>query len=207
MNMREVADIAGVSPATVSRIVNGRYRNHSKIRRRVEEVLDNTGYVRRKRVAPERNLLCVSTYIDTDRFMHSLGGSHGSLMGQAIEREAMARHYSIMTTYSMEHAVVSDKITDYDIAGIIALNIPNPIQAPVPQVILNHYGITVGPRACAVDTDDATGMLMAITHLRKKGHSRIAFFGAGPISIEYCHPRFCFVFLPGWSISPTIRLL
>lgn len=39
MNMREVADIAGVSPATVSRIVNGRYRNHSKIPRPLDEMV------------------------------------------------------------------------------------------------------------------------------------------------------------------------
>ena len=46
-NIRDVAELANASPATISRVINGKYRNDSKVRKRVEVAIEQTGYIRK----------------------------------------------------------------------------------------------------------------------------------------------------------------
>ena len=175
-NIREVAKLAEVSTATVSRVVNGKYRNNSAVRQRVEAALKQTGYVRKKRARLCGNILCISD--------HQLGDMslHGVPMERKLVELASAEKYKMLTLHSGDINVITDMIREFDIAGVISLSCKMDVSF--------SYRVDTAYQHHAVDSDDIAGMKMIINYLAKNGHRRIGFFGAGIMSVEYGHPRF-----------------
>ncbi len=182
-NIREVAELAKVSTATVSRVVNGKYRNSSAVRRRVEAAIKETGYIRKKRIKPSGNILCISKHADGDMSVH------GVPLERALVELASMEKYKMLTLHSGDINMIIDMIHEFDIAGVISLSYQMDVSFPVPYVALNSYRVDTAYQHHAVDSDDIAGMKMIIAHLAEQGHQRIGFFGAGIVSVEYGHPR------------------
>lgn len=184
-SIRDIAALANASPATISRIINGKYRNNSLVRQRVEQAIKQTGYIRKKRIKVSGNLLCVSNY-DVD-------AQHGTVMEQELVKLASYRKYKMLTLHSGDHDVIAEMIREFDISGVISLSNKDNISVPVPHVTLNSYRVDTDQHHYAVDCDDAAGMKMIVKFLVKNGHRRIGIFGAGIMTMEDCHPRVCFI--------------
>ncbi|MCF6175957.1 MAG: LacI family transcriptional regulator [Victivallaceae bacterium] len=184
-SIRDVAELANASPATISRVINGKYRNNSAVRRRVEAAIEQTGYTRKKRIKVSGNLLCISDYTEY--------AMHGTVMEQELVRQASFRKYKMLTLHSGDAAVITEMIREFDIAGVISLSNKSNIAVPVPHVTLNSYRVDIDQHHHAVDCDDAAGMKMVVNCLVDNGHRRIGIFGAGVMSMEDCHPRICFI--------------
>ena len=184
-SIRDVAKLADASAATISRVINGKYRNDSKVRARVEAALEETGYIRKKRVKLSGNILCISNYTEY--------AQHGTIMEHELVKQASFRKYKMLTLHSGERDVITEMIRDFDISGVISLSNKDNISVPVAHVTLNSYRVDIDHHHHAVDCDDAAGMKMIVEHLVKNGHRRIGIFGAGMMSLEDCHPRVCFI--------------
>lgn len=60
MTIREIADVAGVSPAAVSIVLNGRKGVSDETRKRIRKVIDETGYTPNPRTKnSSRTVLCI----------------------------------------------------------------------------------------------------------------------------------------------------
>lgn len=184
-SIRDIAELTNVSPATISRVINGKYRNNSPVRQRVEKAIEKTGYIRKKRVKVSGNLLCISNYHDD--------AQHGTVMEQELVKLASFRKYKMLTLHSGDHKAIVEMIREFNIAGVISLSNKDNFSVPVPHVTLNSYKVGTDHHHHAVDCDDAAGMKMIVEHLVKNGHRRIGFFGAGMMTLEDCHPRVCFI--------------
>lgn len=184
-SIRDIAELANASPATISRVLNGKYRNNSLVRQRVEKAIEQTGYARKKRIKVSGNLLCISNY--------HVDAQHGTVMEQELVKLASFRKYKMLTLHSGDSKAIVEMIREFNIAGVISLSNKDNFSVPVPHVTLNSYRVDTDHYHYAVDCDDAAGMKMIVEHLVKNGHRRIGFFGAGDMTLEDCHPRVCFI--------------
>ncbi len=84
----DVAKLAGVSPATVSRVMNGNYRLNTEKYRRVTEAMESLGYVPRQRLTGGRPASAKTEY--RALAVVNVSFSTDSMMLAALERAATA---------------------------------------------------------------------------------------------------------------------
>ena len=168
VNIREVANMAGVSPATVSRVMNGKNRSKTAAARRVKEIIDQTGYVRKKQQTVAGTILCFYEQGE------SLTQHAGALLHLLDERCHQAK-LRLINIRSSTHAPVETLIAENNAVGVIYLSgHKNKSDILLPAVELNSYeAYQVYP---SVDCDDFSGVVDSLRHLRDQGHSRIAYF-------------------------------
>jgi len=181
--LRDVALRAGVSTATVARVLHGRGYVAADTRQAVERALGETGY--------SLNLLAQGLRRQrTGIFGHVLHAIYPNPfyaeVALGVEQEAMAHGYSVLA-YNVqgdpgrERAGVQTLIqrrvdaiiftTPIDAenvrlalaAGIPVVQVERPTPVPTPVVLLDNY----------------VGTTAAMEHLILLGHRRIAFIGAG----------------------------
>jgi DNA-binding LacI/PurR family transcriptional regulator len=184
-SIRDIAELTGASPATISRVLNGKYRNNSPVRQCVEKAIEKTGYTRKKRIKVSGNLLCISNYQDD--------AQHGTVMEQELVKLAAFKKYKMLTLHSGDSKAIIEMVREFNIVGVISLSSNDNISVPIPHVALNSYRVDIGNYHHAVDCDDAAGMKMIVEYLVENGHRRIGVFEAGVISLTECHPRVCFI--------------
>jgi len=180
IGLAEIAERAGVSPATVSRVLNDKPGVHEKTRRAVLTAVDVLGYERpaqlRPRVAGLIGLLVpelenpifprFAQVIETSLAQHgftpvlctrSLGGVHEDDYVQVL----LDRGVSGIIFVSGIHAIV-----DTDPSRYARLT-----EQGVPIVLVNGY--LPGVEASFVSNDDAVAADLAVGHLAQLGHTKI----------------------------------
>ncbi len=165
--------MAGVSPATVSRVMNGKNRSRTAAARRVKEIIDQTGYVRKKQQAVAGTILCFYEQGEI------LTQHAGELLHLLDERCHLAK-LRLINIRSSNHASVETLIAENSAAGIIFLGkhkYGNDIL--LPAVELNNY--EAYQTYSSVDCDDFSGVVDSLRYLREQGHLRIAYFCDGKI--------------------------
>jgi len=189
MGVARLADIAaqaGVSEATVSRVLNGRPGVAESTRRAVLTALDVLGYERPARLRQHAAGL-------VGLIVPELGNPIFPALAQAAE-SALARHgYTTVLCTQTPGGVHEDEYTrmllDRGVSGIVfvsglhadAAADPGRYQALVDQglpiVLVNGY--LEGVDAPFVSTDDVAAMDLAVGHLAALGHTRIG-LAVGP---------------------------
>lgn len=180
MNLKSIAVELGISPSTVSKVMNG-YKNFSispELREKILAYAKSSGYTPNPMYQAMRqkdnrhisillpNLLHVSNGADisrgVDRFCEKLldNGFRFHYQGNTIEYQK---------TYGLPQWKVAgalavdvrreDLITELDTSGI-------------PYVSLNGAS---GPHGTAIVTDDYANMMLLLDHLRELGHRRIGY--------------------------------
>jgi LacI family transcriptional regulator len=185
--MKQVASLAGVSLATVSRVVNGGPSVRPELAARVHEAVDLLGY---------RHNLTASTLRRADRLSASIGlifedvanpffaAVHRGVEDVARERgvltfagssdERPERERELAESFSarrVDGLIIAPASTDHSYlqrdraAGVALVFVDRPASFVDADVVL---------------TDNAGGAQAAVTHLVERGHRDIAFLGDRP---------------------------
>lgn len=185
VKLTAVAKEAGVSPSTVSRILNRTARvNPAKVKK-VREVIERLGFrpdhAARALAGGKSNTIGVVTqFIDSPFYGEALRG---------IEIELRAQKYvplfvSGQWDEGKEKACV-DLLNDRKVDGIIALSSClsdeklTALSEKTPLVVTGRR--LEGLRVTSLDYDNIGGAISAVQHLLSLGHKRIAFI-SGPIN-------------------------
>jgi LacI family transcriptional regulator, repressor for deo operon, udp, cdd, tsx, nupC, and nupG len=177
--LAEVARLADVSEATVSRVVNARPGVAEDTRRRVLDVLSDLGYQDR----PERSTGTWAVGISTPELENPIF----AMLAQTIESR-LAQHGILSFVCSSTAETVSEQdflehLLSIRAAGAIVINgrYAQPSIGYGPYVELRRRGLPVvlvnalhgEPPVPAVGVDSASAMQLAVQHLVALGHERI----------------------------------
>jgi LacI family transcriptional regulator len=188
VTLDDIARTAGVSKATVSKILNRRGGTSDETRLRVEGVMRELGYVAITRERAPADNRTVTAVFDNLVALYSLGVMSGLVDGaqalgadlvinvtdshrgtdvvldRAFVRRLAAKGHSglIVVTTSIDAALVS-ACTQYGIS-LVAVDAPNTVDASVVSIGSNHW----------------SGGMDATRHLLELGHTRIGFLGGDP---------------------------
>jgi DNA-binding LacI/PurR family transcriptional regulator len=190
-NMRQIAELAGVSPATVSRVLNGRCGGKTNTHRRVREILRSKGYTRKKRVPPKATILCVNEYSDATATSHSL-----KILSD-LDEIASLRQCELITIHTSDPKRIGEKISDPEISGVVYLGDVLPNNVKKPSVVINKCA--VHETCSSVDCDDILGLEMLLRELKKLGHEQIAYFSDVSFDRHATFPRKSFEVLKAFS--------
>jgi len=186
--IRDVAERAGVSPATVSRVLNGVGSVNEDLRRKVLDVVEELDY-RPNRLA--RNLRRQNAEM-IGVVISDIENPHFTAMVRAVEDAAFRNDYRVLLCNTDEagdkQRVYLEMLAAERALGVI-LSPSDPGGAEIGDLL--DLGIPVvafdravdDPRADAVVVDGRAGARRATEHLIAAGHERIGFIG-GPVTVE-----------------------
>ncbi|MDE6029826.1 MAG: LacI family transcriptional regulator [Clostridiales bacterium] len=188
VSIYDIAKMVGVSPATVSNVINGRLDKVSeRTRAKVLECMNDTGYrtnmVARNLVTGKSMLIGVclpmleigakqSDLLENNPFYHEfIDGVHRVLLDNGYEcivrgMDDNFKYLEWIQNRSLDGLIDLGNLSDslYDQLG--KLN--------VPTVLVDNYNVWNTDRDVIL-SDDADGVYAAVKHLLDLGHKRIAF--------------------------------
>jgi len=188
LRIREVAERAGVSPATVSRVLNGSATVAKAKREMVLAAVNELGYRPNRTASNLRRQQAQMIGV----VISDIENPHFTQMVRAVEDAAYNRGYRVLLCNTDE-----DPAKQRDYLGVLAAErvagaIIAPTEANAPEIteLIDHgtcvvaYDRAVGDRrADAVLSANADGACMGAEHLIAHGHRKIGFI-SGPARIE-----------------------
>jgi LacI family transcriptional regulator len=179
--MRDVAELAGVSAKTVSRVFNGESHVTDQTRAKVERAMQELSFV--------PNMLARSFRAGYDRAfgvaIPDIADPFFAAMTRAIEDVALSRKMGVVISSlgrdPARERPVLEALLHRSIVGLIAVPIGHdqsylvPWQQRTPVVFVDQLPSKI--KADSVVVDDRVGAMTATLHLVKHGHRRIAFIG------------------------------
>lgn len=188
-----VAKAAGVSPATVSLVMNDRRDIvlSQSTRERVRAVAEQMGY-RPSHIA--RSLLRGQTQT-VGVLIPSLASSFVAQIAEGIQAAAWERNHRVLLSHTrhapeiearqlallLEHQVDGVVIVTGEMTlGELPARLDTLAKACLPAVVVDED--SVADRVDCVVSDDERGARMAVEHLLRLGHRRIGLVGAGSVT-------------------------
>ncbi|SEO87800.1 LacI family transcriptional regulator [Amphibacillus marinus] len=185
----DLAREAGVSTATVSRVIAGNYPVSQGTREKVQQIIDHYNYhpnaLARTLSNKKSKLIGFITPAITNPFF--------SQVFVEVEKSALEKGYSVLLGNSLNDREIEARyirmLLEQQAEGIILLggliNDSNPdlervqeliaIQKRTKLVMIN--GSVEGMGNCSISTDEAAGMRLIIDHLVRQGHRKIGLIG------------------------------
>jgi DNA-binding LacI/PurR family transcriptional regulator len=188
--LEQVAALAGVSRATVSRVVNGSPRVSPAVRAQVERAVAKLGYVpnRAARSLVTRRgdsvALVVSEpharFFSEPFFAGMVRGVSAALAGTGVQLLLLIAQ-DLPDRGRLERYVVGGHVDGVLLASLHADDpLPATLErAGVPAVLVGRPAGRGGPGASYVDADNRGGARMAVDHLAALGRRRIAIITGG----------------------------
>ena len=188
VGIEEVAALAGVSTATVSRALRGKDHVSAKAQKKVEDAASELGYVASSSAATlatgrTQNIGVVLPYIDRWFF---------SVILEAIETELIDHGYDL-TLYNLSGGekqrkkIFDELLLRKRVDGVLAIAV-NPTEAELANLNRMHKPIVGigGPvkGARSITMDDVAAGKLATEHLLSLGHTRIGMIGGLPNADE-----------------------
>ena len=183
--MHDVAALAGVALATVSRVVNGKTGVSPEMQARVEDAIERLDYRRNVNASSLRRLDRKTSTIGlvledvSNPFMSAL---HRAVEDCAREREVLVFAGSCDEDSSREHDLIA-AFRARRVDGIIVAPAGTDHAYLAPAARLGTAMVFVDRRpgfldADSVTSDDLAAARAAVSHLGDRGHRRIAYLGA-----------------------------
>lgn len=177
VSINDVAARAGVSVATVSKVVNGRYGVAESTSKRVMEIVSELGYesslVARSLRSRRTNVLGILVAEFEPFSAEILKGVSTAVASTDYELLAYAGHGSGQVGWERRSlSRLSGTLID---GAILVTPTVVEVRDDVPVVVIDpHRGDSAIP---TIDSDNAGGAVTATRHLIELGHRRIAFLG------------------------------
>ncbi|ROO86517.1 LacI family transcriptional regulator [Actinocorallia herbida] len=194
VGIKQVAKAAGVSPGTVSNVLNRPERVATATRERVEEAIRALGFVRNGSASSLRagqgRLIGLMVHDLANPFFTSLARGVEDLMS---ERGHAVILCSSATSPDREHRNLR-MLAEQGVRGVLVTPVdsggPDRLdllyERHIAAVMLDHAATR--PQQCSVTVDDVAGGQMAVTHLLETGARDIAYV-SGPMSLRQCADR------------------
>lgn len=184
ITIKDVAAVAGVSTATVSRVLSGKDSVSSETAAHVREIVDRLGYHpdRVARALRQQRSHLVGVVVP------DLTGSRAALVAAIIEQFADA-DLTVAVACSHHHAdreaAHVDRLLAQGIDGLLI--VPADRERSVERILRAQDDVPVvqleervdAPRTDHVGTDQAAGIAHVVRHLVRERRTRIAFVGQG----------------------------
>jgi LacI family transcriptional regulator len=173
--IRDVAQQAGVSIATVSRVLNDRADVSVETRERVREVARAVGYTAdaaARGLATQRTQL-VAVVVGDNAGHRDLSLLFFGKVMAAISRRLARSGFDSLLLQPLELGVQHR----FDAAILIGIDASDPLVTDLWKRGLPYVGVDVrvgGRRNAFVGSDHAAGVRLALAHLYERGHRRIA---------------------------------
>jgi DNA-binding LacI/PurR family transcriptional regulator len=177
--MREVAQLAGVSLATVSFIVNGTKPVSDATRARVEAAMDELGFRRNvlaRALASQRTRI-IAIAFPSDQ--HRLGTTALSIITAAAGAAADRGHSVVLWPVGYEDGRLEEYVRGGLVDGVLLMEVrADDPRVPVLQRLGVPFGLIGRTRADEtlpfVDIDFEQAVIDGIEHLRALGHAAVA---------------------------------
>ena len=193
LRIREVAKQAGVSPATVSRVLNGSANVGAAKRKKVLAAVSELGYRPNRTASNLRRQQAQMIGV----VISDIENPHFTQMVRAVEDAAYRRGYRVVLCNTDE-----DPAKQRDYLGVLAAErvagaIISPTEADAPEIselidqgtcVVAYDRAVTDRRADAVLSANADGARMGARHLIACGHKKIGFI-SGPTNIETAAER------------------
>lgn len=184
VSIDEVARLAGVSTATVSRALSGRGHVSDATRTRVLAAADSLGYVVSASASSlasgrTRNIGVLVPYLDRWFFSTVLSGVSAALMRRGYDITL----YSLTADRAERQTVFETFLRRQRVDGVIAISIELGDHELERLSELDLPVIAIGgpnPRLTTLTVDDVAVARLATEHLLSLGHRDIAHIGASP---------------------------
>lgn len=184
ITLEKVAELAGVSRSTVSRVVNDQVGVRDDVRRRVWQVIDETGYrpnIAARALASNRS--GIISLVIPHAFTTLFADPYFPRLTQGISM-ACNRNKQSLTLFLFhneeEKAQLTRRISNVSLFdGVIMASsqyddplIPHLIRNEVPFVVIGRQDCY--PQVSFVDSDNLNGAYAAVNHLLRLGYRRVA---------------------------------
>ncbi|HET8928370.1 MAG TPA: LacI family DNA-binding transcriptional regulator [Microbacterium sp.] len=184
VSIDEVARLAGVSTATVSRALSGRGHVSDATRTRVKTAADSLGYVVSSSASSlasgrTRNIGVLVPYLDRWFFSTVLSGVATALMRRGYDITL----YNLTADVEVRRSVFETFLRRQRVDGVIAISIELSDAELGRLAELDLPVIAIGgpnPRLTTLTVDDVAVARLATEHLISLGHRDIAHIGASP---------------------------
>lgn len=193
VGIKQVAQRAGVSPGTVSNVLNRPERVAAATRARVEQAIRDLGFVRNGSASTLR----AGQGSTVGLMVLDLGNPFFTEVARGVEDECSERGYAVILSSSAASPEREERnmrmLAEQRVRGVLITPVDDTTarldrlrDRGVAAVMLDH--IATRPHQCAVAVDDVAGGDMAVTHLLDRGARAIAYV-TGPLSIRQCADR------------------
>ncbi|MBB4934898.1 LacI family transcriptional regulator [Lipingzhangella halophila] len=194
VGINEVAARAGVSPATVSNVLNRPERVAGDTRRRVEEAIAELDYVRNSSGSNLRSGRSDSIGL----VVHDVTNPFFTEVARGVQDAAAGEGRAVVLLNSDEQASWQSRslrlLAEQRAAGAVVMPVDDDMSdllwlrgRGTPWVVLDR-GDVGADLGCSVTVDNHAGGLAAGRHLIGLGHERVTFV-SGPLGIEQCARR------------------
>ena len=187
----DVAEHAGVSITTVSRMLNDLSKVNPETRKKVLASIDALGFVpkaeaRARAMQKNGRIGVITPFFTAPSFIQRLRGIAEALSPKNFELVI----YTVGSTDHLQGYLSTLPLTG-NLDGLIILSLP--VDDTEARRLIDHRLPTVlieypHPQLNCVEIDDVQGGYMAATYLLKKGHRRIAFLGDTDLPEYAIHP-------------------
>lgn len=199
MTIKQIAELAGVSVASVSNVINGNYHKVSdETRRNIERIIREAGYkpnaVARSLATQQSRIISLVIPNIGNYFTFNANPYYADLIAE-IEKYVRAHDYCLMIRCVERCRDIVPLLSSWNVdgalfAGVSAEEIREVRQnLPCPAVYIDSYCTDEG--VVCIGIDDYRGGYLSANHLLNCGHRKIAFaapqFGAEGVIWE----RFC----------------
>jgi DNA-binding LacI/PurR family transcriptional regulator len=187
-NIRDVARRAGVSIATVSNVLNHPDVVAPTTRGRVLKAIADLGYIRNDsarqlRAGRSRQIAVVVLDLANPFFTDVVSGTESAVEDQDI----MVVVCNSRADPGRERRHL-DLLAEQRVRGVLITPVDDQSEPVLEQLVRRGTSVVLvdrcsgRPSQCSVSVDDVLGGRLAATHLRSRGHRRLAFVG-GPFTV------------------------
>lgn len=193
VGIRQVAERAGVSPGTVSNVLNRPEKVARETRSRVEAAIQELGFVRNG----SASMLRAGHGRTLGLMVLDLGNPFFTDMARGVEDVASERGHAVLlcnsSTSPDREARNVAMLAEQRVRGVLVTPVDEdtgrlrPLsERGIATVMLDHRATS--SQQCSVTVDDVSGGEMAVAHLIAGGAQNLAYV-TGPLSIRQCADR------------------